>query len=482
MAYYFCSSGYTLSGTSPRICQATGVWTGTAPTCVGGSVSCPSLSAPAGGTVSASLRSPGAVATYSCGTGYTLVGAATRTCQSDGTWSGTAPTCAGVDCGPPGAPSNGSVSAPTTTYPSTATFSCSSGFSLSGLTSIACQSNGTWSGAVPTCVCSKTMCNGTCIDTAADVNHCGGCNTICPTPTAPSTVECAAGRCLTTLATTTAALALAVDATSVYWSTYAGNILSVPLAGGAAKTLATGQSEPEDIAVAADGVYWVNYTGGTVMKASLAGGDATAVLSGQSYPSGIVVDASNVYFAGTGIGVRKISHSGGTVTPLATGTGVHPWKLALGATNVYWADTGAVMSVPLGGGSYLTLSSGLPGTRDVATNGVYAFAANPGTSANSHTDGSVTRVPIGGGATTVLASAQAMPYSIAADATSVYWADLAAASAGGAIMRVAVDGSNLTALVPGRSSPDCIAVDATSVYWIDRGKNSSGYAVMKTPK
>ncbi len=33
------------------------------------------------------------MATYSCVTGYTLNGGTTRTCGSDGVWSGSAPTC-----------------------------------------------------------------------------------------------------------------------------------------------------------------------------------------------------------------------------------------------------------------------------------------------------------------------------------------------------------------------------------------------------
>ena len=32
-------------------------------------------------------------ATYACETGFNLVGSVERTCQSDGTWSGSAPTC-----------------------------------------------------------------------------------------------------------------------------------------------------------------------------------------------------------------------------------------------------------------------------------------------------------------------------------------------------------------------------------------------------
>ena len=35
----------------------------------------------------------GDVARYSCDTGYTRIGPAERTCQADGEWSGSVPTC-----------------------------------------------------------------------------------------------------------------------------------------------------------------------------------------------------------------------------------------------------------------------------------------------------------------------------------------------------------------------------------------------------
>ena len=57
-------------------------------------VSCVRLDAPSNGRVNTSADIPfGNVARYSCDAGYTLNGAAERTCQADGEWDGTEPTC-----------------------------------------------------------------------------------------------------------------------------------------------------------------------------------------------------------------------------------------------------------------------------------------------------------------------------------------------------------------------------------------------------
>ena len=58
---------------------------------------CDTLSDPANGQVNQTAGTPfGQTATYSCNTGYNLVGNSTRTCQASGNWSGSAPTCQGM--------------------------------------------------------------------------------------------------------------------------------------------------------------------------------------------------------------------------------------------------------------------------------------------------------------------------------------------------------------------------------------------------
>ena len=57
-------------------------------------VSCDPLDNPNNGRVDTSAgTSFGDVARYSCNTGYTVSGPAERTCQANGEWSGSVPTC-----------------------------------------------------------------------------------------------------------------------------------------------------------------------------------------------------------------------------------------------------------------------------------------------------------------------------------------------------------------------------------------------------
>ena len=56
-------------------------------------VDCGALSDPANGQVTTTETTFGQNATYSCNTGYNLMGDSTRTCQATENWSGSTPTC-----------------------------------------------------------------------------------------------------------------------------------------------------------------------------------------------------------------------------------------------------------------------------------------------------------------------------------------------------------------------------------------------------
>ncbi|XP_066279080.1 E-selectin-like [Branchiostoma lanceolatum] len=145
---FSCNSGYQLSGNSAITCQSNGQWSGSRPSC--SRVQCPALSAPSHGTISGSYYY-GDTVTFGCSSGYSLQGGATRTCQADKTWSGTQPTCTRKSCPTLTAPANGGIQGTSFLFTDVVSFSCNTGYELSGSQSRTCQANQDWTGSQPTC-------------------------------------------------------------------------------------------------------------------------------------------------------------------------------------------------------------------------------------------------------------------------------------------------------------------------------------------
>ena len=58
-----------------------------------------------------------------------------------------------VNCGQPDDPdANGSVDADSTTFGSTATYSCNDGYILTGSETVECQADRSWSDTAPACI------------------------------------------------------------------------------------------------------------------------------------------------------------------------------------------------------------------------------------------------------------------------------------------------------------------------------------------
>ncbi|XP_035675655.1 sushi, von Willebrand factor type A, EGF and pentraxin domain-containing protein 1-like [Branchiostoma floridae] len=145
---YTCDPGYTLSGASTQTCQSNQQWSGTPPTCQ--KLQCASLAAPDHGTVSSSTNFVGDTVTFSCDPGFEIQGSTDRLCQADGTWSGTQPRCRRVRCPALTAPANGDMTG-NNRYESQMQFSCNSGYQLVGNATLTCLADQTWSGPVPNC-------------------------------------------------------------------------------------------------------------------------------------------------------------------------------------------------------------------------------------------------------------------------------------------------------------------------------------------
>ena len=206
VATYSCDTGFSLVGDSTRTCigngsSTTGAFDGIAPICAGTTtytifyelyrlfsataITCPPLSNLTNGSLSYS-NVPGqnnsyafnVEVTYSCDTGFALVGNTTRTCTGDGSstngsFDGEAPTCKGesmknaklcsnilytvITCPPLSDPSNGSVVQNIDLeFGSQAIYNCLTGFFLVGNTIRTCTGDGSnttgyFDGEAPTC-------------------------------------------------------------------------------------------------------------------------------------------------------------------------------------------------------------------------------------------------------------------------------------------------------------------------------------------
>ncbi len=283
--------------------------------------------------------------------------------------------------------------------------------------------------------------------------------------------------------------ALAIDDRYVYW-TSGDRVRSAPLAGGPARTLATGSGlrrlvasagfvyftegtagrvtrvdreggpvemigsgvYPDGIAVRDGTVYWTNAGmsagdpgDGSIAQAMIDGAQQTLLVDKLIQPAGIALDDAFVYFTSSsqgcfassdgpggcyGGGISRVSRNGGTVTNLNTdGT---PRELVVGARGVYWALSSPprLMVAPVDGGAPEVLAEVLgdnPGGLALDTEALY-FGSDRGR---------VLRLALDGGAPLPLITDLGTVGEIAVDVDWVY----VAATSKGQILRVAKDGS-----------------------------------------
>ena len=142
--------GYEINGTSALTCQANGSWSDSIPSC--NIVTCDTQGLTNGYISTSGDTIFNSTINISCDTGYELDGSSTLTCQENGTWNDVFPTCEIVNCSSPGpTPANGEQNSTTFTYNSSVTYTCSKGYILNGDDVITCQVNGAWNGSVPSC-------------------------------------------------------------------------------------------------------------------------------------------------------------------------------------------------------------------------------------------------------------------------------------------------------------------------------------------
>ncbi|XP_030766186.1 locomotion-related protein Hikaru genki [Sitophilus oryzae] len=161
-AYFYCPTGYMVSGAPNLTCQASGKWSAPVPKCE--PVRCPSFSAPGGLTephlqLEEHNNSFGGRAVFNCAWGYKLVGIPGLECEINGNWSGRLPRCVPVQCPPPVLPLHGhliqsempGMDGGRYAVGSLVQFACKGAHLLEGEASIICTETGFWSHPPPFC-------------------------------------------------------------------------------------------------------------------------------------------------------------------------------------------------------------------------------------------------------------------------------------------------------------------------------------------
>lgn len=152
VVHYECNAGYTLQGGSSVTCTANGTWVyDEMPRCE--PVSCGLPPHLPQGRVTLSGLTYGHNATYRCNEGYSLLGSRTLWCKADGEWSGFVPLCQPIKCPLPLPVDHGTVHGPGNGYGMIISYSCETGYQLIGHDKRKCLQNASWSGQPPRCEC-----------------------------------------------------------------------------------------------------------------------------------------------------------------------------------------------------------------------------------------------------------------------------------------------------------------------------------------
>ena len=243
---------------------------------------------------------------------------------------------------------------------------------------------------------------------------------------------------------------IALDATSVYWTTGdgkgGGNVMKMPLppAKGTPTKLATVPDSDLGglIGLEVDDkfVYWtVSTSQGKVMRVGKTGGAAMVIADKQRSPYDVAGDATGIYWTlfGTGdaggmVMTLPTAKPGAKVEPVVLASGQKtPWCIAVDGKNAYWISKGppgAIATAPLGGGAWKTL---VPDQKPTF------LAIDPGEGGNvywtSEDDDTISMVPKAGGTRQILAKGLKSPTGILVDANAIYFTN----KADGTVMKLA---------------------------------------------
>jgi sugar lactone lactonase YvrE len=314
-------------------------------------------------------------------------------------------------------------------------------------------------------------CGGASVNVTEDPQHCGACGH-----------DCLGGSCQVGLCTPTQLAAtsdfwiddMELDEGHVYWSGLYTNhfgVKRVPKTGGALQQLAS----PYMGSLVLDGASFYVTTPGEVVQVPLAGGAPTRLAWGLYAAEGLGLHDGRLYWflpdESRLWALYSLPKQGGELATREATFAARPQSMVVDASGVYAADIeGGVLHRPATGGSVKVLASGLKEPNGIAVDGEYVYVAYYSPFACWQCTTTLARIPKTGGPLQILATVNMKAGGFTIDDEYIYWtlygrpADVPLSL--GSVMRMPKAGGTPVVLADGHSNVRAIRVDATHVYWI----------------
>jgi len=312
----------------------------------------------------------------------------------------------------------------------------------------------------PTCTGGDVPCGATCVNLTNNGQNCGACGHDCLGG------QCVGSECQPYLyASTTDAWDIVVVNGTLYWVDLTSTVWTCSASGSSCTptTLVGGQNAPTRITY--DGsscLFWTNNGGGTngSIGSHQLGSTSCPTVSSLGAPQGIAADANYIFWSDEGTNtVTRYKRSGATT---ATTPVTQPAGVALVGATVYWQDDsmGRVESSPE--------ANWVPGNVATGQSTPWAFGYDGAVnlywvdyvSAGSiwQTNGTISNQVKGN---------QPMPIRVAADATTIYWANWGTNGSDGSLVSCDAPACATTpkTLAGTLSQVESLAMDSKALYF-----------------
>ncbi|GAC1351620.1 MAG: hypothetical protein NVSMB1_06380 [Polyangiales bacterium] len=328
--------------------------------------------------------------------------------------------------------------------------------------------------------CTPASCAGSCVNIESDPNHCGGCGTACRVGEICRGHVCSCPESHTCGATCIDIESDPANCGSCGRSCVAINCTSSCSKGTCVPTLvADKQTEPRDVALFGDNVYWAQrgmYAGstGVIRAAPKAGGPVVDLARDRAAPNALTVDGTNLFWSQRvanlpySSSVYQLSLAAGA-TPVLIGKDFKDMKpanaLTSDATSVYLSNEARITRATIGAAGVAVIEL----AKATAPTGVVVDATSTYFSASD----AVYKVPLSGGTPAALpntTTANPQRLVISKDKSTLYFIGVDAAGGGnGKIYSYALSSGALVTLADKQNKPSDLAVDDTFVYWLNGG-------------